>query len=186
MNFLNRVIAVVLALLLWLALVLLAIVPSQAVAWVRQGVAWVEATVAQLAALQPSWLYPLIRGATVLVVTLLLAAWLLAELRRKATPVVKMRLPSGGEAEVTADSVSRRLAWYIDQLADVNAVTPTVRTRGNALDVDLSLRTSPEVDIPLKTEEVIAVARDVVETQMGLQLNKIKVNIEHSPYNPAL
>ena len=38
----------------------------------------------------------------------------------------------------------------------------------------------------MKTEEVVAVARDVIETQMGLQLNKVKVNIDHAPFKPAL
>jgi len=136
--------------------------------------------------MQTGWLYTLLRGATIIVATLLGLAWLMQELRRKQTPVVKMRLPSGGEAAVTADSISRRLAWHIDQLADVNSVTPVVRTRGNSVDVDLSLQTAPDVDVPMKTEEVVAVARDVIETQMGLHLNKVKVNIDHAPYRPAL
>ena len=140
----------------------------------------------QLGAMQTGWLYTLLRGATIIVATLLGLAWLMQELRRKQTPVVKMRLPSGGEAAVTADSISRRLAWHIDQLADVNSVTPVVRTRGNSVDVDLSLQTAPDVDVPMKTEEVVAVARDVIETQMGLHLNKVKVNIDHAPYRPAL
>lgn len=186
MNLINRVVTVLVVLVLWATMVLLAAVPTQTLAWARQGLDWVEASLAQLAALQPGWLWWIVRGGAIIVVTLVALAWLLQELRRKATPVVKMRLPSGGEAAVTADSVGRRLAWHLDQLADVVSVTPTVRTRGNAVDLDLSLQTAPDVDVPMKTEEVIAVARDVVETQMGLQLNRVKVNIEHAPYQPVL
>jgi hypothetical protein len=185
-NVINRIITVLVVIVLWAAIVVLAAVPEQALAWARQGLDWVEVSLFQLAAMQPGWLYPLLRGAAILVVTLLALAWLMQELRRKQTPVVKMRLPSGGEAAVTADSISRRLAWHIDQLADVNSVRPVVRTRGASVDVDLNLQTAPDVDVPMKTEEVVAVARDVIETQMGLQLNKVKVNIDHAPFKPPL
>jgi hypothetical protein len=185
-NVINRIITVLVVIVLWAAIVILAAAPEQALAWARQGLDWVEVSLFQLAAMQPAWLYPLLRGATIVVVTLLTLAWLMQELRRKQTPVVKMRLPSGGEAAVTADSISRRLAWHIEQLADVNSVRPVVRTRGNSVDIDLNLQTAPDVDVPMKTEEVVAVARDVIETQMGLQLNKVKVNIEHAPFKPPL
>lgn len=186
MNLINRLVTVLVVLVLWAVIVVLAAVPSQTLTWGRQGLDWVDASIAQFAATQPGWLYLLLRGAIIIVVTLLALAWLMQELRRKKTPVVKMRLPSGGEAAVTADSVGRRLAWHIDQLADVVSVTPTVRTRGNAVDLDLTLETAPDVDVPMKTEEVLAVAREVVETQMGLQLNRVKVNIEPAPYKSPL
>jgi len=186
MNIINRVIAVLLAVVLWVALVGLALVPDKALAWARHGLNWVENSLAQVATTLPDWLYLLARLGVVVVVSLLMAAWLMQQLRRKAPAVVKMRLPSGGQAEVTAESVGRRLAWHIDQLADVNQVTPVVRTRGSAVDVDINLQTAPDVDVPMKTEEVVAVARDVIETQMGLQLSRIKVNIDHAPYQPVL
>ena len=53
-------------------------------------------------------------------------------------------------------------------------------------ELELDLQTAPEVDVPMKTEEVVAVAREVIESQMGLQLSKIQVNIEHVPYRPPL
>ncbi|MER2599967.1 MAG: hypothetical protein ABTQ73_10650 [Caldilineales bacterium] len=186
MNIINRLIAVLLAVVLWLALVALALAPTQALAWARQALNRIESNLAQATTTLPDWLYLLARLGVVVVVSLLLAVWMMQQLRRKAPAVVTMRLPSGGQAEVTAESVSRRLAWHIDQLADVNQVTPVVRTRGRAMDVDINLQTAPDVDVPLKTEEVVAVARDVIETQMGLQLNRIKVNIDHAPYRPLL
>lgn len=186
MNLINRLVVVLLLIVLWAAIVLLAAAPEQGLAWARQGLDWVEVSLYRLEGMQPAWRYPLLRAATLVVVTLLALAWLLQELRRPKTPVVKMRLPSGGEAAVTADSISRRLAWHIDQLADVVSVAPVVRTRGNSVDVDLNLQTAPDIDVPLKTEEVVAVARDVIETQMGLQLNKVKVNIDHAPYKAPL
>jgi hypothetical protein len=156
-----------------------------ALGWSRQALDWVEQGLARGAALDPTWLFGALRAGVIVLVTLIAFLLLRAELRRKRTPVVKMKAAGGGEAAVTADSIARRLAWHVDQLADVISVTPQVRTRGSAVDIELNLRTAPDVDIPMKTEEVIAVARDVVQTQMGLQVNKVKVNIEHAPYSPT-
>lgn len=186
MNVVNRLVTVLLAVLLWAVVVVVAAAPQQALAWARQGLDRVELWLAELASLQPAWIYPLLRGAAIIVLTLLVAAFVMQELRRRRVPVVKVRVPSGGEAAVTTEAVGRRLAWHIDQLADVVSVTPVVRTRGHAVDVELHLETAPDVDVPMKTEEVVAVARDVIETQMGLQLNRVKVKIEHTPYQPAL
>lgn len=181
----NRIVTLLVIILLWLGFVLLAAVPDLALSWSRQALDWIELSLAQGATIDPSWLFGLLRAGSILLVTLLALVLLRWELRRKSIPVVRVRSASGGEAAVTADSIARRLAWHIDQLADVISVTPQVRTRGSAVDVELDLQTSPEVDIPMKTEEVIALTRDVVQAQMGLQVNKVKVNIEHAPYPSA-
>jgi len=78
------------------------------------------------------------------------------------------------------------VGWHVDQLTDVITVIPQVRTRGTAVDITLDLETTPDVDVPMKTEEVMAVVRDVVEGQMGLQLRRVKVNVRHAPYGEAL
>jgi len=117
------------------------------------------------------------------VIVLLLCAMILwLELRRPALQTVRLRGVSGGEAELTTDSVAQRLAYNIDQLADVVKVTPTVISKGKGVEVFLDLETSPDVDVPSKTEEVCQVARQVVEERMGLELQKIRVNIRHAPY----
>ena len=118
--------------------------------------------------------------------TLVALALLWAEVRRRKTPVVKIKSASGGEATVTAELVERRLAWHLDQLAEVVSATAAIRPRGSAVDVKVALETSPDVDIPMKTEEVIAVARDVIGTQMGLRVNKTEVQITHAPYEDVL
>jgi hypothetical protein len=182
MNLFNRVVTLMVVLATWLAIVLLAAVPNQWLAWTRAGLDWVEQSLLGLAAMQPSWLYLLLRVGVIGLSTLVLAALLWLELRRRRTPVARVQVPVGGQAAVTADSVARRLAWHIDQLADVISVRPMVQTRGGVLDVHLSLETAPEVDVPMKTEEVMVVAREVIEQQMGLQLRKLQVEIQHAPY----
>ena len=83
---------------------------------------------------------------------------------------------------MTADSVARRLSWHIDQLADVISVSPQVIARGKRVDIVIDLETSPEIDVPMKTDEVIAVAREVIVHRMGMQLGKAEVHITHTPY----
>lgn len=104
------------------------------------------------------------------------------EVRRPTRRRVKLLKISGGEVELAVDSIAQRLEYRVDQLADVVKVMPEVKPRRNAVDVVLDLETTPDIDVPNKTEEVCQVARDVVEERMGLKLRKIKVNIKHAPY----
>lgn len=186
MNAFNRLITVLVIIVLWLAIVLLAAVPQLALSWASAGLAGLESFLAFLDGLQPTWLYPLMRVGVIVLVTVIALALLWLELRRERTPAVRVQLASGGQAAVTADSVARRLAWHVDQLADVISVQPVVKTRGSGVDVHLDLETAPVVDVPMKTEEVMAVTRDVIEQQMGLQLRNLKVEIRHAPFPETL
>lgn len=186
MNLLNRFTAILVIVLLWFVIVVVAAAPGQSQVWAQQGLDWAGQSLDSFSTQQPGWLYLLVRAGVIVAVTLLALALLWAEVRRKSTPVVKVRTASGGEASVTADSIARRLAWHLDQLADVVSATPTIKTRGAAVDVKIDLETAPDVDVPMKTEEVIAVTRDVVQAQMGLKVNKAEVQIRHAPYQDAL
>jgi hypothetical protein len=39
-----------------------------------------------------------------------------------------------------------------------------------------------EIDVPMKTDEVVGVVKEVVTERMGLQLGKVQVRIKHAPY----
>lgn len=106
--------------------------------------------------------------------------WL--ELRRPVgISTVRVKQVTGGEAEVATESIENRLAYNIDQLPDVIRVSPTVIGRGRGVEVMLDVETQPDIDVPAKTEEIIGVARQVVEERMGLELTRIRVNIRHAP-----
>ncbi|RME46131.1 MAG: alkaline shock response membrane anchor protein AmaP [Chloroflexi bacterium] len=105
------------------------------------------------------------------------------ELRRPAAArTVRIKQVTGGEAELSTDSIEGRLAYNIDQLPDVIRVIPRVTGRGKGVDVLLDVETRPDIDVPAKTEQVMAVARQVVEDRMGLELTRIRVNIKHAPF----
>jgi hypothetical protein len=101
--------------------------------------------------------------------------------RRKKEPAVTMRTDHG-EIRVTAESIAKRLAWHLDQLADVINVYPTVQPKGDTVNVMLDVETSPEIDLPMKTEEIMLVTREIIEQDMGLKLGKLNVNLRHGAY----
>ena len=84
---------------------------------------------------------------------------------------------------MTTDSIARRLAYNIDQLAEVISVKPKVTARGKGVHVRLNVETGPEIDVPAKTEEISKVAKEVIEERMGLKLaGKLEISIKHTPY----
>jgi hypothetical protein len=185
MNVFNRIVVILLALVLLAACLALAIFPAESVQALQRGVTGLSAFVTT-ADKSYHTLYMLGRVALVVLALLILGGLLVMELRRKAPGTVRVHTESGSNATITAESVAKRLAWHIDQLADVISVTPEVTARGKSVNVRLDLETRPEVDVPMKTDEVVGVAREVITERMGLQLGKIDVRIHHAPYEEGV
>ncbi len=99
---------------------------------------------------------------------------------------VRIRTPDGGSAELDVNSISQRLEWHLAQVAEVNNVVPLVKARGGAVDIRLEVEVLPSVDIPLKTDEVVVVTRDVIEDMIGLTLGKLDVHLRCAPLEPSL
>lgn len=118
-------------------------------------------------------------GGAVIIVCLFIL-WL--ELRRPRKKTIRALKLEGGEASITTDSVEQRLAYNIDQLPEVIRVSPQVAGRARGVDLNLLVETSPEIDVPMKTEEIVQVAREVIVERMGLKLGKVQVKIKHAPY----
>jgi len=116
------------------------------------------------------------------VIWVLCGALLWLEVRRPRTKTIKVQKVSGGEAELTTDSIASRLEYNIDQLADVIKVKPTIGSGRKGVIVDLELETSPEIEVPMKTEEIQELTKDIIENRMGLKLDTVRVVIQHAPY----
>lgn len=181
LNAFNRLIAV----LLWLALLVffcyLALMPLQAVALFTNALNQIET---QLTAWKTANNINFIIGqvAVGLSAVLLFGTLCLIELWPRRQRGVRIHTVEGGSAELDTNSVARRLAWHLDQLAEVITVIPDVKARGSAVDVRLEIETAPDVDVPMKTDEVVEVARDIIEQDMGLRLGKLDVRIRHAPF----
>lgn len=184
MNQLNRVIAILVFLLLLVACVGVGLFPLEAVQWLQVQLGSAANALARFQALD-STNFTLARVAVIVAALLLFLPLLMSEFGRKGESVVRLRTATG-DAHVTSDSVARRLAWHLDQLADVISVTPAVRSRGELVDISLDLETSPEIDVPMKTEEVMMATREVVEDHMGLKVGRLNVRIRHTDYPEVL
>ncbi len=112
----------------------------------------------------------------------LLILWLLFEIRPPRR-IVRVPAVSGAIVAVAVDSIRDRLKYHLDQLAGVIEVHPQVIPYRDGLRVELDVLTTPEVEVPSKAQEVLQMARMVVEDQMGLRLHgQPVVRIRHAPY----
>ena len=118
---------------------------------------------------------------TVLVWAICVALLWLEVRRRRSTTIVVQQV-SGGVAELTENSIISRLEYNLDQLPEIIRVKPRVRTGRKGVRIDLAVETSPEVEVPSKNEQIQQVTRDIIENQMGLQLESMRVVMRHAPY----
>jgi hypothetical protein len=181
MNVFNRLIVILLLLVIVVLAAVVVIVPRESLRlvsvtfdWLYQGAVDYNNTDRLLFAGGR-----VVIGGAVIVLCLFLL-WL--ELRRPRKKSIRAQKLAGGEARISTDSIEQRLAYNIDQLPDVIKVSPSITGRSRGVDVDLLLETSPEIDIPMKTEEVMQVTREVIVERMGLKLGKVQVKIKHAPY----
>lgn len=183
MNGFNRFVAILLWLALLAGLLIAAIAPLQSIAWLQAAFTELAAWLRNIQAENPA--YFIVGQAAVGIGAILILGALLffevATLRRRG---VRIRTVEGGSAELDTVSVERRLQWHLDQLADVITVVPAVRSRGGAVDIKLEIEAAPDIDIPLKTDEVVDVTREIIEQDMGLRLGRLDVQLRCAPFEP--
>lgn len=183
MNSFNRIVAIVLWVVLLALSIYLAIAPFDVMGQAQQ---WLSASSGTLTGWQEANPTNFIIGQIAFGIAALLffAMLLWAELFTGRRRGVRIYTAEGGTAELDANSVGRRLAWHLDQLAEIVTVVPTVKPRGAAVDIMLEIEAAPDVDIPFKTDEVVLVTREVIETDLGLKLGKLDVRMRCAPFDP--
>jgi len=178
MNTFNRVVVILLLLATIIVMTTVLVVPRPTIEVLQQ---WLWDLDMNLSFVPPLTLL-VVGVALALLVDVVCAVLIWLEIRRRRPRAIKVRSISGGQAELTVDSVSRRVEHSISQLDGVISVEPNVLGKRRGVEVVIGLETSPEVNVPAKTEEVCQVTREIVEDKMGLKLRKVKVNIKHAPY----
>ena len=173
MNIFNRVVMVILLLLAVVASAIFTVVPFHFIAFLTRAVEVLNRSV------QGARLASLLVGVGLVILWIFL---LVLEVWRPPKRTVRVLKVSGGEAELTIDAIAQRLVYRVDQLADVVSVRPRISAGRGGVHVQLVLETSPDIDVPTKTEEVCGVVRGVIEERMGLKLRKVKVKVRHAPY----
>lgn len=182
MNAFNRIIVILLILLAILAIALVVIVPKRAFDTTAGFFNWLSYGTEQLD--RQNW--PLfatgrVVGGGILGLAGLVLLWL--ELRRPRKKIIRAQKLEGGESFVTTDAIIQRVSYAVDRLPDVVKVFPTIKGYGRAgIDMDVLLETSPEIDVPMKSEEVLQVIKDVITQRMGLKVGHVQIKIKHAPY----
>ena len=180
MNALNRAVTLIVLTLILILIIAMALSPNEVLSWMQMTMGKAVVAVSHFQQ-QDVTNFNIARIAAVVAALILLVPLIMAEFPRSTESLVRFRTPEG-EAQVTTDSIERRLAWHVDQLADVIAVQPQVQARGDQVDITLDVDTTPEIDVPMKTEEIMLVTREIVEDSMGLKIGKLAVNIRHTDY----
>ena len=82
--------------------------------------------------------------------------------------------------EVEVQAIEERLSHHLQRLSDVDEVLVDVEARRNKVEVDLLLGVAPVVHIPMKTREVQSLTREVIEEQMGVEIENIRVSLRQT------
>jgi hypothetical protein len=174
MNIFNRVLAI-LCLVALIAVVVLGLLQPDATLQALRG------AIDGLDAFADTYYYAYLGAGIALVV--LGVILLVLEIRRPRRRTVKVRQAGGGMVELTTESVARGLEYHLAQLPGVRQVRPHVSSSGKAVKVTLDLELDPAVDVPAKSDEVLQLAREIVEMRLGLRLGRIAANIRQGAYS---
>ena len=180
MNVVNRIIVVVLLIVGLIVVTAVSLFPDFFIERLEEFVNWLE-----LDGLESrlELTHRLILIAIAVVVDLLLLLVLVLELRRPGAKAVRVQEVDGGTVMLTADSIKRRLSFYIDGLESVGSVKPQVQIRRDKVAVTVDVVTTAMVNVPAKAREVVSIIRMVVTETMGLELRgEPQVNIRTGSY----
>jgi hypothetical protein len=117
------------------------------------------------------------------VIALLLFILLILEVRKTRKKSVRIKTDGNGKARIGVDSVVQSLAYRIDELPGVRDAKAKVTSRGNDVTVAVDLNTSPTVNVPSVTAQIVRLAHEIIETQLGVKIHgKVEVNVAHEPF----
>jgi len=180
-NTFNRIFMILLTLAAFFVVTIGLFVPAESLAVIR-GTA--DSALYTLSRIRPEFIVPF-RALLILCAVfldVLLVGFLVLQVRGPAKHTLRVQRVGGGQVVVTAESLTERLQYHIDQLADVIGVKVRVSPRGGGVDVEVNLQTGADTNVPEKAEQVLEVTRQVVEDKMGLKLaRKPRVNVHAMP-----
>lgn len=177
MNVFNRVVVILLLLGIIVVLFIVMVAPLPTIKFLEQWLLFLEANLPMI-----NWLIFAPAGIFSIILCILLL-WL--EIRRPGVRTIEVGEISGGTARVAIRSIASRLEHEITQLSGVVKATPKISGRGGSVMVKLDLETSPDIEVPAKTEEVCQVTKEVIEENLGLKLGEVTVSVRHAPYPKA-
>ncbi len=175
MNAFNRIVVVILllaGLILWPAFFLF---PQQFLSNLAVALSNLEQTLGGLA---PS--LRLGAGIALAILSFILCLLLLIlELRPSKPSVVRITKADKGEILLELDSVARRIQQAVAQVPNVVEVKPSVKRSGAGIAVEANIITTPEVNVPEKSREIMEVIKNLVEGEIGVKLTRLQLRLKH-------
>jgi hypothetical protein len=176
MNTFNRIVMVVLILVLLAVAVLVLTMPWEVARVLRQSGEFLSDAI-----YDDTFYFTMIAVAAVVAFLLLVLLWL--ELRRRRRKTVRIKTEGRGRASLGVESVEQSLEYRIDELAGVRDVNTRIKSRGRDVDVNINLNTSPSVNVPVLTQQIVDLAHDIIEGQLGVKIHgKVHIDVKHEPY----
>lgn len=176
MNVFNRVAMVLIILALFALVVLLVLFP-------RPIAQFIQTAMGNTLELLNDGQFFIVFVAVCALVLLVLLVFLWMELRRPQLKMVRISAAKSGEAQLGIQSVASSLENRVDELNGVRKAEAQVISHGKDVEVLLNLDTSPSVNVPMLSDQIIELTRNIVETQLGLKIRgKVRINIRHEPY----
>jgi hypothetical protein len=185
MNIFNRVLVVLDILLTMLVITILLAFPEGSLSVIIASAATISETISRI---RPEYLmlFHAVLIVIAIVIDFALLLLLVYELRGPRHKTIRVASVAGGEVRVTTDSIANRLRYHIDALPDILAIKPRVSRKGNGVALWLEVEASADVNVPRKADEVLQIARQVIEDKMGLKLSgKPQIQIRMMPYPPG-
>ena len=184
MNVLNRIVSVVLLLVVMVACTTLFLAPVYVFNWSGTWSGYFSRYFSRAIPYSAGWIGQKALGILFAVaLDIILILVLILEVRWPKPKTIRVEKTSGGEVMISVASVADRLTYEIDQLAGVLRVKPKISVKRRGVVVVLDVRTVAGIDVPERSERIVATAQAVIEENLGLKLAQPpKVSLRTAPY----
>lgn len=104
---------------------------------------------------------------------------LIMELRPRKPGVIMVSRADKGEILLDLGSIAGRIQQAVAKIPSVVDVKPVIKRKGNGVDINLSVVTTPEVNVPEKSSEIMEAVRKLMEEEIGVKLARFQLKIKH-------
>ncbi len=179
MNAVNRILIVILLLVVIVLCNVLLIVPGAI-----DAVALQSAALADFFDTFRPWVRVALGVLFSLALDIVLILLIILEVRRPKRKAIRVEKATGGEVQVSINSIADRVRHEVDRLPDVLSVKSRVGARRGGVLIELDVETVAGVDVPEKAGLIVEKTQQVIEERMGLKLTRPpKVNLRAAPYS---
>jgi len=104
---------------------------------------------------------------------------LILEFRPSKPGVVRVTKADKGEILLELDSIARRIQQAVAQVPNVVEVKPSVKRSGAGIAIEANIVTTPEVNVPEKSREIMEIVKNLIEEEIGVKLTRIQLKLKH-------